>query len=477
MLKTLMDCFVTYKPDFVIYVGGSLKETVNINNYSAKLRDELGRLFVNNFDRASFRVYDEWTNCGATVDSNFISYAKSNNYEYADVLSSQIQTAVLQVNLHFLNNCQMFIGLGPFGKSTYCEIGYVCARRDMMPTGHVRVYLVKPVTKELNNYDIMDKITDVVVYGDNKLYDNINDLYHPIRFFLRYAYPWNNDLLNMDKPMVFEFGFIQQMYDTAVNVLKNVYGLKLKHTNFEWNRVKPLTSVKTLRFFSGFWGEGKTSTINNHEFWKIFETERHYRKPIYMKNKNGFKIKIPTLLSIFKYYDILNVINDVDLHWYYYIWSILNSIITLIREKDYTTNIVYDRFVVDHMAFAVKYHKQAADVTRDKINIFLSLLKTIFPRAQIQCVLMKKFNIIPFNSEDRMHEYEAYGNKTIEHLNAERNEFYNLLQSIYTLLPEKHVCLSVAEIKENSVTIIDKLANHKKLPAYYVNELKSFINF
>lgn len=473
MLRTLMDCFVLNHPTFHIYVGGSLRETEKINEYSNTLRKELGKLFNNMFGMGTFKVYDEWTNCGARVDLNFIEYAKSNQYVYADVLNSEIQSAVLQVNLDYLNSCQIFIGLGPFGKSTYCEIGYVCSNRDKKRSGEIKIIMIKQVDESLNQYDIMDKITDLVIYSDKAPYKQIDEVYHPVRYFLFHAYPWNKLLLTTHQPIVLPLEFIEQLYLTAVCKLKNVYGLKFRERNFEWSRVRPLTFIKTLRFFSGFWGEGKTTTLNNHEYWKTVETEQHFRKPLYMQDVNGCLLEIPTVLEIWKYYGRLPVENDTDFHWYYYLWSIMNVVINLVMVKQYTTNIVFDRFVVDHMAFAMKYHNQSSNECYERMILFLSILKTFFPNARIENVLLRKFDVAPFNTVERKHEYEAYGSKSMEELNIERNDFYLLLRYL-SLDIKNYIDFGVVNIDDDGIEIEDD-DHFKKLHNFSKNDLFKYV--
>jgi hypothetical protein len=444
MFKILFDCYCYENPTFTIYIAGSLKNSHVINDYAMVTASALNKLYENSFGFAHYRIYDDWTNSGAMVDEIFIDYAKEHDMSYTDVLNSDVQTGVLNVNLDFMRACQLFQTVGVIGKSTYAEIGYVAACRDVGKHSKT-VVLLKPVDKEtLKPYDIMDKVANLVIHDQcliNRILTgdvSIEYEIHPITWHVTRFKPWGKMLLSLTEPAILPFEFIELLYLTAIKKMNSVYGSKFKkHSSWTWLKFKPLGGMKSVRFLSGFWGEGKSERVSNSEDCFKWETERVFRSPTTVTGLNGLPLKIPTFLSLYKYYDQVHFKNDVDFHIYYYIYTVLTAFITYYKYNERKqAPIIFDRFVFDHLAFSKKYHGADDNFCRQLSVLFASLVKTLAPNAIIVNCQLRKFNVVPFNTPARAHEFEAYGSKSLDELNAERQVFYDQLTDFRRYLPD-----------------------------------------
>ncbi len=73
--------------------------------------------------RAAFSVFEEWHSAGPTADSDFLAYAKTRGWNYADALRSDASRNIFEFDKRHMEASNIGVLLLPAGRSGHLELG------------------------------------------------------------------------------------------------------------------------------------------------------------------------------------------------------------------------------------------------------------------------------------------------------------------------------------------------------------------
>ena len=133
---------------YLVYIAGALKNP---------RIPEIGNILR----KANYDAMDEWYTPGEHADANWQAYEKLRGRTFKEALNGRAATNIYLFDRAYIDLCDAFVAVLPFGKSASIELGYV--------KGLGKPLAIFTDNQEPDRYDVMPRFVDAVLKTEDEL--------------------------------------------------------------------------------------------------------------------------------------------------------------------------------------------------------------------------------------------------------------------------------------------------------------------